>query len=193
MGAPGGAHGVFASQLAAAIAVLRPGRIARLPGARSGAVEDVIGRDMDEDRARLARGFRHRAGRRAVDRKGQVGFGFRAVHGGIGGGVDHGRWLRGPDRRTAGRGVGQVDLGARQDARGWREARQFLPHLPRSAEDEERHRDTPTRLPTPSTSSSGRHQSSFARYQSIVRSRPWSSVTEGSHPSSADAFDGSMA
>ena len=56
-----------------------------------------------------------------------------------------------------------------------------------------RHQPVPRRLPTPSRSRSGRHQSSLARYHATVLRSPSSTVTEGRQPSSARMRDGSMA
>ena len=52
---------------------------------------------------------------------------------------------------------------------------------------------SPRRCPTPGRASSGRHQSSCARYQSTVRASPSCSVTEGRQPSSARMRAGAMA
>jgi hypothetical protein len=138
---------------------------------------------------------RHRRGRRAVDRGGEVLLLLRLVDGGVGGGVDHRLGRMGPDRRGAGRGVGQIGLVAaeRDDVGLPRELRGDLPGL---AENQDAHRPYPPSRGVrrrPRRACSARHQSSFSRYQSTVRASPSSTVTEGCQPSSSRMRVASMA
>ena len=107
-----GDHRALAVELAGAVGGERPDGVVLAPRpAGVGAVEHVVGRDVQERHA-LRRGRRgHRAGRRGVDglRGGAVVLG--GVDGGVGGGVDDDVGARLADRAGAGVGVGQVGLG----------------------------------------------------------------------------------
>ena len=74
-----------------------------------GAVEDVVGRDVDEPRAHLARGPRERAGSERVHREGALGLGFGGVHPVPGRGVEHHVGAHAGDERQHGRLVGHVE------------------------------------------------------------------------------------
>jgi hypothetical protein len=77
------------------------------------------------------------AGRRAVDRGGEVFLLFRLVDCGVGGRVDHRLGRMGPDRRGAGRGVGQIGLvAAQRDDIGL--PRELRGHLAGFTENEDR-------------------------------------------------------
>jgi hypothetical protein len=79
------------------------------------------------------------AGRRAVDRGGEVFLLLRLVDGGVGGRVDHRLGRMRPDRRGAGRGVRQVGLvPAQRDDIGL--PREFRGHLAGFSEHEDTHR-----------------------------------------------------
>ena len=74
-------------------------------GAALAAVEDIVGRDMDQGRADGLAGFGQ--GRRpvAIDGEGELGLALGLVDGGVGGGVDHQIGLLGDHRFTAQRRV----------------------------------------------------------------------------------------
>ena len=83
-------------------------------GSRPVAVEDVVGRDVHDERAGLGGRGGHVAGAGAVDggRRGLGGLG--AVDVGPGGAVDHGVGAGGADGRAHGVGVGDVEVGPGQ-------------------------------------------------------------------------------
>lgn len=65
--------------------------------------------------------------------------------------------------------------------------------LPGFAKDQHAHTVAPSLWPTPLRPSSGRHQTSFSRYQRTVRSSPTLTVTEGRQPNSSRMRVGSIA
>ena len=124
---------------------------------------------------------------------GLVAFGL--VHGGIGGGVDHGVGGVCFNRTGAAGRVGQIGGGTVEgddlDTAAIQRP-QFRGDLPAVPKDKNLHA-VPSRLPTPLRFCSARHQSSFSRYQSTVCASPSSTVTEGCQPSSDLMREGSMA
>jgi hypothetical protein len=187
-------HAGLPGQLGAPVGPQRRGRRVRRTGRVTRAVEDVVGRDMHEGDAQFRADLGHRRRCGAVDRGGEVFLLFRLVDAGIGGRVDHRLGPMRPDRRRTGRGVAQVRLGpAERYDIGL--PRKLGRDLPRFAEYEDRHRQPalPRRSPTPVRACSARHQSSCPRYQSTVRARPSSTVTEGDQPSSSRMRLASMA
>ncbi len=110
----GGEHGPLPRFLGRAIDAERAGRIGLGIRAALEPVEDIVGGEMHEGRAARSRRGGEPAGAGRVHRLGQLRLVLRAVHGGVGGGVDdevgRGRFHR---RRDAG-AVGQVELGRLQ-------------------------------------------------------------------------------
>ena len=143
------AHRRLARQLGAAIGPERRG--GRIFRARSvaRAVEDVIGRDMDERHALFGRRAGHCAGGVGIDGKGLGLGGFGRVDGGPCGGVDDAAGIAVPKGARAGGGIGQIGPVAAKILRIGRKALQFTRDLPRCAENQQRHFATPSRSPTP--------------------------------------------
>ena len=183
---------ILARQLRAAVGAERTCRIGRLPGGLARAVEDVIGRDVQERHAFSRRRAGHGGGGGAVDHGRQRLLLLGAVDGRVGGGVDHRLGVGGQDRGGAGLGVREIGAVA-AECHDRRAGGEFAGDLAGLAEDEDPHARAPSRAPTPSRSWSARHQGSLARNQSTVRASPCSSVTEGRQPSSVRMRVGSMA
>ena len=101
--------GLFAGQLACAVDVQRVGRVGLDPRLRLAAVEDIIRGVVNEQRVALARLFGENARRLRVDGVGELAFGFGAIDGGVGGGVEN-EIGRGTANQSAGLiGIGQID------------------------------------------------------------------------------------
>ena len=113
---PGAASrdGELARELRAAVGAERAGGRRLAVRLARGAVEHVVGRDLDDERARRARRGGDVAGAGAVDRGGGRLVGLGAVDVGPGGAVDDGVRPRGGDRGLHGRGVADIELAARQ-------------------------------------------------------------------------------
>ena len=110
-----GGDGLLAGELGAAVGALRHrSRPTRCTASARVAVEDVVRRDLDDERAGALRGGRDVAGGGAVElgRRGLVR--LRAVDVGPRGAVDHRVRARGGDRHARGVGVADVELLARQ-------------------------------------------------------------------------------
>src|SRR5690606_14616174 len=83
------ADGVLAGELAGAVGAERGGRVVLAIRARRAAVEDVIGRIVDQQRiARRTRGGQL-PGRLRIGAEGRVTFTFGTIDGGVGRGVHH--------------------------------------------------------------------------------------------------------
>jgi hypothetical protein len=80
--------GLFAFELGLAIDAERAGGVGLFPRRRAAAVEDVVGRVVDEPGAELLGFVGEDAGGERVDRAHEFGFGLGLVDGGVRGGVD---------------------------------------------------------------------------------------------------------
>ena len=166
------------------------------PGLLARAVEDIVRRHMQNRYADFGSRFGQRPNRGTVDRLGNLRLGLGPVNCGVGGCVDDHVGLH--VAHDVANQVGNHELGPGaakyvQICLCRSAADQFCCNLPGFSEDGDFHVPVPSRCPTPWRSRSGRHQYSFARYQSIVRARPSSSVTEGRQPSSSRMRAGSIA
>ena len=99
----------LAGELRAPVCAERAGGIVFAPGPVAAAIEDIVGRNMQEGQAALCRRGGHGAGRVAVDARRQVFFFLGLVDGGIGGGVDN--RVRGMGRNDRGAGVRVRQIG----------------------------------------------------------------------------------
>ena len=130
-------------ELARAVDVERAGVVVLAPGAAGGAVEDVVGGEVQERQPARGGGGGHGAGGGGVDRLGQRRLVLGAVDLGVGGGVDDDVGVGGADRAGAGLGVGEVGRRApeegRLDAARRGRARQLAGDLPGLAEDQRPH------------------------------------------------------
>ena len=146
----GGRDQPLAAELARAVGVERAGVVVLAPGAAGGAVEDVVGGDVQERQPARGGGGGHGGGGGGVDRLGQRRLVLGAVDLGVGGGVEDDVDVGGAHRAGAGLGVGEVGRGApeeaRLDAARRGDARQLAGHLPGLAEDERPHQ--PVRPPS---------------------------------------------
>ena len=98
----------LATELAAAVGVDRSDRVVLAPGPARAAVENVVGRDVDEERAGVAAETREDADGDVVD--GEVRrVGLGEVDAGVGGGVPDDAHAR-DDGSREGRGVGDVEV-----------------------------------------------------------------------------------
>ena len=109
MGGQAGADGALARLLAGAIDRGGIDGILLDIGAALAAVEDIVGRDMDQGRADGLAGFGQ--GRRpvAIDGEGELGLALGLVDGGVGGGVDHQIGLLGDHRFPRSGGSCEID------------------------------------------------------------------------------------
>ena len=191
---PGIDHAIFARKLGGAIDPKRCGRRILGPWGVAAAVEDIVGRDMQQRHAKTGRRTRNRSGRQCVDQMRGLGLGLGAIHRGIGGSVDHKARGGRTQRLRAGIRIGQIGVIAAQENGPWRTFCQFPRDLPGPAKDQQSlHHAVPSRRPTPSRDSSGCHQSRLSRYQATVRRSPSSTVTDGRQPSSSRIRVGSIA
>ena len=141
----GGAHRGLAVGLGATVDAERCDRIVLGVGAAPAAVEDVIGREMEDGHAGCRRvASASTRGPATLPRCGGVRLALGPVDGGKTGAIDHqARPPRG-DHGGRGAGIGDVDLGARhaecRHAASGGERHQLPPDLPGGAEDEDRPR-----------------------------------------------------
>lgn len=108
------ADGLFAGEFGCAVDVQGVGFIFGGVGAALLAVEDEIGREVDQAAGGFLGGDGEVFGAMGVDGHGDIRFGFGLVHGGVGGGVDDGvrsNFADGFEYRLA---VGDVELAAGQ-------------------------------------------------------------------------------
>jgi hypothetical protein len=124
-----GPHGELACQLGAAVGAARGG--AGALGVRGGrlTVEHVIGRGVDEHRARVRAGGGQAGSAAGVDGEGLVLVRLGGVDGGPGGAVDDHVRLRVADRRGHGRGVGYVQVGPGEGGEVLAPGRQQVDHV----------------------------------------------------------------
>src|SRR5258706_14813654 len=131
---------LLALELAAAVDLERPRRIALDIGLALGAVEHVVGGEMHQVGAAPARRFGEYAGRATVDRVRRLGFALGAVDGGVGGGVDDGVGPQLAYPGGNGRGIGEIAIAPAERgelADAGRQAREFPSHLAVATEDEQ--------------------------------------------------------
>ena len=150
----GGGDRLLAGKFGCAVDRQRRGRVGLDIGRGLGAIEDVVGGNLDDGNAEPGRCFGDRPGPDRIDGEGEVPFALGLVDGGIGGGVDHDvrlcRGDRGGDRFRP----FQVQLGTadRDDVhcpvsgRKLRERPDDLP-LPAGGKEPEYHHAAPRRSP----------------------------------------------
>ncbi len=153
------------------------------------------------DERHVARGAGPGQGFRAagVDRIGQIRLALGLVDGRVGRGVEHQVDLvRRLNRARQGRGIGQVDVGARQRPH-FDVAILAVEHLARQLagrpelQDAQRHAFTrPSRSDLEAALAEPSIQSRLSTYQRTVSSMPTSSGRVGAQPSSRSSFEESM-
>ena len=182
------ADGILSGELGPAIGPERCRIITRFERLRAGAVKDIVGRNVQKRDTSESTGSRHGFRCCRIHDRRSVLFRFGPVYGRPGGSVHDRIDLSVHDGPGANIRRHQVGLRPSEDRRfdiRRTLARQLTPDLSCLSEDEQPHATPPRRRPTPSRFKSGRHQSSFSRYQSTVLASPSSTVTEGRQPSSS--------
>ena len=87
-GGAAGGEGLLAGEFGGAVDVERAGGVGLDVGCRLGAVEDVVGGEVDDGGAEAGGLFAEDAGGGGVDGVGEFGLALGLVDGGVGGGVD---------------------------------------------------------------------------------------------------------
>ena len=127
--------------LAGAVGRERVDRVVLGVGGRLRAVEDIVGRKMDERRADLAAGVGERGRSVAIDGEGDLALCFGLIDRGIGAGVDDDARPHRDDRRLHVGGMAEIELFAIEEiggkTRGPDSATQLMPDLTDPADDED--------------------------------------------------------
>ena len=119
--------GLLAGQFAGAVDALRRDRVGLDIGFGLGAVEHVVGRDMDQRDVGRGAQPRQDGWAVAVGAVGGIGIGLGGIHRGIGGGVDHQAWSDGAESRLDRLRVVEIEVRPADATSGRRRAGKWPP------------------------------------------------------------------
>lgn len=126
---------VFTGQFRLSVHRQRRGAVGRLVGPGRGAVEDIVGGDMDQPRPHLRADRSQHRGACLIGREGGGLLGFGGIDVGEGGAVDDHRTRA--DDRAHRLGVGDIEFTVTEGARGGREPPQLVPEQPTRTGDDQ--------------------------------------------------------
>ena len=197
----GGPDGQLAGRLRGAVDVERTDRRVGAEGLIAGAVEHIIGRNLDDRDAEPGRCLGQHSRCQRIDAPGVGNLGLRPVDGGIGGGVDHGGKATLGHEAGGGGGIAEIKLGA-VDAESLvalrpGETAEGSAELSGRAGDQDALHGadlaSPRRLSASVRARISCHHGLLARYQAMVFSMPVSKLSRGAQPSSRRILAESMA